>query len=295
MALRRLVILAILALIADRAPARADSAEGISYRTQIIVPGDPDLASEMHDISHLVAKEGAKVDSELTLRRRATADLDQLAAAAHAAGYYDAELAYDLDSKSRPWRVSVKVKLGTPYRLREIRVVTPQGDVPPLAERFDPATLGLELGIRARSAPVIEAEAKLLGYYTTRGRPLARVTGHEAIIDRADHSMHITYTIVVGPSAAFGKAEINGLKAVDRRFVLNRRQHSRSRRSRIAPYERVGSRRGWIECDIRLSVSRIPVIFNEINELRDEALPTARSHVSVRLHAASLMSSFHLA
>ena len=31
---------------------------------------------------------------------------------------------------------------------------------------------------------------------------------------------------------------------------------------------------------------------NEINELRDEALPTARSHVSVRLHAASLMSSF---
>jgi len=221
-ALRRLVILAILALIADRAPARADSAEGISYRTQIIVPGDPDLASEMHDISHLVAKEGAKVDSELTLRRRATADLDQLAAAAHAAGYYDAELAYDIDSKNRPWLVSVKVKLGTPYRLREIRVVTPQGDVPPLAERFDPATLGLELGIRARSAPVIEAEAKLLGYYTTRGRPLARVTGHEAIIDRADHSMHVTYTIVVGPSAAFGKAEINGLKAVDRRFVLNR-------------------------------------------------------------------------
>ena len=94
--------------------------------------------------------------------------------------------------------------------------------MPPLAERFDPATLGLELGMRARSAPVIEAEAKLLRYYTTRGRPLARVTGHEAIIDRADHSMHVTYTIVVGPSAAFGKAEINGLKAVDRRFVLNR-------------------------------------------------------------------------
>ena len=41
MALRRIAILAILAFIAEMGPARPDSAEGISYRTQIIVPGDP--------------------------------------------------------------------------------------------------------------------------------------------------------------------------------------------------------------------------------------------------------------
>ena len=222
MALRRIAILAILILVSDMARTRGDSADGIAYRTQIIVPGDPALAGEMHDISRLVAKEDAKTDSELTLRRRAAADLDQLAAAARAAGYYDAELSYDLDSNSRPWLVSVKVNLGAPYRLRAVRVVTPQGGVPPLAERFDPATLGLELGMRARSAPILEAEDKLLRYYTTRGRPLAKVMGHKAIIDRADHSMHVTYTIVVGPSATFGKAEITGLKAVDLRFVLNR-------------------------------------------------------------------------
>jgi translocation and assembly module TamA len=221
-ALRRIAFIAILILAAHMGRARADSSEGISYRTQILVPGDPDLASEMHDISRLVAKEDAKADSELTLRRRATADLEQLTAAARAAGYYDAELSYEIDSKSRPWRVSVKVKLGVPYRLREIRIVTPQGGVPPLAERFDPATLGLELGMRAKSAPIVEAEGKLLRYYTSRGRPLAKVAGHEAIIDRADHSMHVTYTIAVGPSAAFGKTDITGLKAVDPRFIVNR-------------------------------------------------------------------------
>jgi translocation and assembly module TamA len=221
-ALRRIAFIAILILAAHMGRARADSSEGISYRTQILVPGDPDLASEMHDISRLVAKEDAKADSELTLRRRATADLEQLTAAARAAGYYDAELSYEIDSKSRPWRVSVKVKLGVPYRLREIRIVTPQGGVPPLAERFDPATLGLELGMRAKSAPIVEAEGKLLRYYTSRGRPLAKIAGHEAIIDRADHSMHVTYTIAVGPSAAFGKTDITGLKAVDPRFIVNR-------------------------------------------------------------------------
>jgi translocation and assembly module TamA len=214
--------MAILILAAHMGRGRAESADSIPYRTQIVVPGDPALASEMRSVSRLVAREDAKVDSELTLRRRAVADLDQLAAAARAAGYYDAELSYELDSKSRPWQVTVKVNLGAPYRLREVRVVTPQGGVPPLAERFDPAALGLELGMRARSAPILEAGEKLLHYYTTRGWPLAKVTGHEAIVDRADHSMHVTYTIAVGPSATFGKVEISGLEAVDRRFVLNR-------------------------------------------------------------------------
>ena len=212
-----MVVLALLMLAAEREPAHAAS----TYVTSIIVPGDPGLANQMQTISRLVARQGA-VDSELTLRRRATADLDQLGQAARAAGYYDAKLSYDIDTTRQPWRVAVKVDLGAPYRLREVRVVGPEGSVPPLAAQLDPAEIGLELGMRARSAPILDAQDKLLRYYTTRGYPLAKVTRREAVIDRADHSMHVTYTVAPGPLAAFGPAEITGLKAVDRRFVLNR-------------------------------------------------------------------------
>ena len=40
MALRRIAFIAILILAAHMGRARADSSEGISYRTQILVPGD---------------------------------------------------------------------------------------------------------------------------------------------------------------------------------------------------------------------------------------------------------------
>ena len=219
MAFRWVAILVLVVLLADRTHAFA--AGGISYETEIDVPGDPALADQMKQISQLVARQG-DADSELALQRRAAADITRLDAAARAAGYYDAKLSYEIDKRREPWRVTVRVVLGAPYRLREVKVVLPGGGVPPLAERFDPADLGLELGMRAQSAPILAAEDKLLRYYTTRGYPLAKVTGHQAIIDRADRSMHVTFTLVPGPVASFGKTEISGLTSVNRDFIEKR-------------------------------------------------------------------------
>jgi translocation and assembly module TamA len=218
-AFRWVAILALLMLLADKTHAFA--AGGVSYETEIDVPGDPTLADQMKQISQLIARQG-ETDSELALQRRAAADIARLEAAARAAGYYDAKLSYEIDKRREPWRVTVKVALGAPYRLREVKVVLPGGGVPPLAERFDPADLGLELGMRAQSAPILAAEDKLLRYYTTRGYPLAKVTGHQAIIDRADRSMHVTFTLVPGPVASFGKTEISGLTSVNRDFIEKR-------------------------------------------------------------------------
>ncbi len=219
MALRQIAVLAFLTLAVAIAPARVALSQGVTYQTNIVVPGDPSLAQQMHDISQLVAKED-KADSELALRRRAAADLDRLAAAAHAAGYYDARLSYDLDTRSRPWRVTVRAALGQPYRLRELRIVNPQGGAPPLSQRVTPAMLGLELGMRGRAQPILDAQDRLLRFYTTHSHPLAKVAKREVVIDRADHSMHVTFTVAAGPAADFGKVRIAGLKRVDRRFVL---------------------------------------------------------------------------
>jgi translocation and assembly module TamA len=215
---RWIVVLALVVLGTEVHLAFGEDGGGTPYRAEIVVPGDPALADEMKQVSQLIAREG-KVESELALQRRAAADLDRLNAAARAAGYYDAKLAYDIDTRQQPWRATVKVDLGQPYRLREVRIVTPQGGPPPLAERFDLKALGLELGMRVQSAPILAAEGKLQRFYTTRGWPLAKVTGHQAVIDRADRSMHITYTVVTGPTARFGKVEITGLESINRDYV----------------------------------------------------------------------------
>jgi translocation and assembly module TamA len=196
----------------------------VAYETEIHVPGDDKLADELKASSQLVARQAAGADSESALRRRAGADIKRLQDVTHAAGYYDAKLDYKIDQHHKPWRVIVDVRLGEPYRLREVRLIGPKGGAPPLSENFNPANFGLQLGARAVSNMVVNGEAKILRYYTEKGRPLAKMLGREVVIDRADHSMHVTYRIDAGPQAMFGAAKISGLKSVDRRFVKRRLQ-----------------------------------------------------------------------
>src|SRR5579859_917372 len=198
-----------------------NSAFAAAYKTKFAGVEDSALAKELRDSSQLVSLEKDKADSEEALARRAEDDLDRLRPVMRAAGYYDAELSYDIDTHAEPWQVTVKIEPGEPYRLGEVRLIAPGGASPPLAEQFKPEAVGLELGAVATSAAVVGAEAKIARLYTEHGWPLAKITAHEAVIDRADHSMHVTYTLDAGAAASFGPTEISGLEAVERRFVAD--------------------------------------------------------------------------
>jgi translocation and assembly module TamA len=195
------------------------SALAAAYKTKIVGVEDSALAKELRDTSQLVNLEKDKADSEAALSRRAEDDLDRLRAVMRAAGYYDADLGYDVDTHAEPWQVTVKIDPGEPYRLREVRLVSPSGGAPPLIDHFKPSEVGLELGAIGTSAAVVGAEPRILRLYTERGWPLAKIAGREVVIDRADHSMHVTYTLDAGAKASFGPTEISGLQDVDRRFV----------------------------------------------------------------------------
>ena len=207
--------LALVGFLAGAGPALA----AVDYETDFAGVDSDALKKELKASSQLVARQDDGADNEAALRRRAVADLERLQAVTNAAGYYDAKLSYRIDTQPKTWRVTVEIDLGEPYRLEEVRLVGPEGATPPLINEFKPADFGLEIGARATSAAVVDAEAKILRFYTERGWPLAKMVGREAIIDRADHSMHVTYTIAVGPAATFGDLDISGLERVDRAYV----------------------------------------------------------------------------
>ncbi len=210
----------IMALLGDFGIAQ-NSALAAAYKIKFVGVEDSALAKELRDSSQLVTLEKDKVDSEEALTRRAEDDLERLRPVMRAAGYYDAALSYDIDAHAEPWQVTVKVEPGEPYRLREVRLIAPGGTAPPLLEQFKPGDVGLEIGAIATSVAVVGAESKITHLYTERGWPLAKIASREAVIDRADHSMHVTYTLDAGAKASFGTTEISGLEAVDRRFVEN--------------------------------------------------------------------------
>jgi translocation and assembly module TamA len=222
----RLVILILVALLAlGRAtgPACADDEEtSISYGTRFSGIQSTQIKSLLKQVSQLVAFEGGPTDSEAALRRRANADMGRLRDVMTSAGYYDAVVTYEIDRNHRPWRVLVNIDPGPPYLLREVKVVPAPGTELPKDISFAPADLGLEMGERAEASRIIHAETQMVQLSTQNGYPLAKSIGRETVIDKADHSMHVTYTLDSGPRALFGPTTITGLEEVRQAYVERR-------------------------------------------------------------------------
>src|SRR5258706_11918720 len=127
----------LMALLGDFGIAQS-SALAAAYKTKIVGVEDKALAKELRDTSQLVNLEKDKADSEAALSRRAEDDLDRLRAVMRAAGYYDADLGYDVDTHAEPWQVTVKIDPGEPYRLPEVRPVSPGCGPPPPIDQFKP-------------------------------------------------------------------------------------------------------------------------------------------------------------
>jgi len=194
----------------------------IPYKTRISGVESSKLQDLLEQVSQLVAFEDGPTDSEAALRRRANGDMDRLRDVMTSAGYYDAALSYEIDKTAKPWQVRVKIEPGEPYLLREVKVEPAQGTVLPPGISFEPAEIQLEIGTRAQAVMILDAEARVVLRCTENGYPLAKVVGRETVIDKADHSMHVTYKLDPGPVAAFGATEIVGLEEVKRAYVERR-------------------------------------------------------------------------
>lgn len=209
----------LLALLA--VPALA-AAAGIEYKTEIVGIEDKALLSELRQASQLVALEDRRPDSETALARRAASDRERLDTVLRAEGYYDAEIAFDIDAESRPAIVRVRVTPGQRYNLARVDFNAPDGrPLPPLAN-YAPLAFGLKIGGPARSAPVLAAERQIARALAERGFPLARVADRRVVVDKATKTMDVAYSVDAGPPAAFGPTRINGLDQVELDYVRRR-------------------------------------------------------------------------
>jgi translocation and assembly module TamA len=196
-------------------------ADGIEYETKFTGAPD-DLGDPLNDASQLVALEDKHPKSQASLRRRAEADLDRLAKVLHASGYYDAVLHFEIDEKASPETVTVAVEPGEIYTFAAIKLTTAAGGAVPDVGGLDPPSLGLARGAPAASGPVLAAEGRIAAAFQHKGHPFAKVVEHHAVVDTATRTMDVAYVIDAGSSARFGETRIEGLKELDRSYVVYR-------------------------------------------------------------------------
>ena len=250
--IRRLAAAA--ALIATLFPVAAGNAD-VPYKTTIKGAAESDLSDLLDQISQLKALENRPPPSDEALQRRADGDLARLADAAYSLGYWDAHFSYQIDTAEHPARVTVMVSPGPLYHVASIAVLGTDGK--PLPRPASAAPLPLKPGEPARTAPVVATEDALLAEFGNNGHPFAKVENRKVVIDRATHTMAVTYVIAPGPSLRFGAVTISGLKTLNPAHIDARLRWQRGEPYDAAKVEQ--TRRALIESGLFSTVRIIPM------------------------------------
>ncbi len=217
----RLIGAVLIALVVMAArPVRADVPYSVAIEAGAL--DDKALVGALDNASQLGALKDRPPPSAAALRRRAEEDLPRLQEVMRAAGYWEAQVAFTVDTTAKPARVTLTVTPGPLYRLKAVAFLLPSGEPAPILAQEGPAAVGLAPGGPALSAPVEAGNARIVSLYGQNGQPFAKVDDRRVVVDVASKTMSVTYTIEPGPSARFGATAIDGLKRVERDFVARR-------------------------------------------------------------------------
>ncbi|WP_042442703.1 autotransporter assembly complex protein TamA [Azospirillum sp. B510] len=217
---------------ADNAPADEEvRPAGIAYEVDITGVEDDGLRDTLRGASTLVELKDDHPPSLIGLERRADSDRDRLQTALRSAGYYDARLDIGIRdpagtatlpaaAEAPPVQVTVAVTPGPLYHLKSVTVRGANGV--PLPDGIATDDLGLAAGTPAVAQKVLDAETVLVGRLTKRGYAFAKASDREVVVDHADRTMDVTYSLDPGPLTRYGATRIEGLDKVDEDLVRGR-------------------------------------------------------------------------
>ncbi|SDG52451.1 autotransporter secretion outer membrane protein TamA [Limimonas halophila] len=203
----------------DDGEATPDDGEAVAYKVDIKGVPEDDLRELLRGASQLVGLKDDPPATEAGLRRRARDDVDRLRTALQSQSFYGAEVAVSIDTAPDPARVTLEVDTGPVYLLAGAEIIYTE----PVSDRVTvPRTgreLGLKMGQRARSAPILAAQRQLLTRLENTGYPLAKVADRDVIVDHERTTLSVEWRIDPGAFVRFGGWELAGLKNVDPDYI----------------------------------------------------------------------------
>jgi translocation and assembly module TamA len=212
----------------------AASPHALPYKLTFTVPeGSGVSVSTLRDASSLYALRKDPPPDGFALALRARRDFAPLVDALWSQGYYDAQVAIRIDGVALPMGtgdftafqraaetyraraaapVEVDVSPGKLFVLRRLAVLG--GDGRPLAD-LPERILALRPGDAATADAIRAAQARIVDFYRSRSRPLARIATIAPVVDHPAHAMDLTLTVDPGPVAAIGAITLTGPKSFD--------------------------------------------------------------------------------
>jgi len=174
------------------------------------------------DLTTLIDRPPASING---LRFRIESDIPGLMKILRAFAFYDASIAYDIQSNEDYASVTMHIQAGIPYKLssysifhEECKESTEIKGCP-----ITPEQLGLEVGNQpAWSTTIVNAELQVLTELSRCGYPLAVIDKRKVIVDVATKEVEAAVCVQEGPYAKFGPALFFGLKGIQPRYIERR-------------------------------------------------------------------------
>ena len=212
----------------------AASPNALPYKVTFTLPeGSGVSVSTLREASSLYSLRKDPPPDGFSLALRARHDFAPLVDALWSQGYYDAKVAIRVDGVALPMGtgdftafqraadtyrgkaaapVEVVVSPGKRFVLRRFAVLG--GDGRPLAE-LPQRVIALRPGDPAAADAIRGAEARIVDFYRSRSRPLARIAKIAPVVDHPAYAMDLTLVVEPGPVAAIGPITMTGPKSFD--------------------------------------------------------------------------------
>ena len=194
----------------------AHAARGFAYSVEI-TGGTDALMSQLKNASRLVQAEGKPPPGLAGLDQRAQSDKQGFDTILRSEGYYDGTIEIAIDDAQSPARVAVTVVPGQRYTLDNCTIS--YSSAPPAGAPTACKEIGLKTAAAARAAPIIAATDTLIQSLQAHGRPDAKVTNREAVVDHATAHMRLTFHVDPGRQARFGTVYVMGAASTDHGYL----------------------------------------------------------------------------
>jgi translocation and assembly module TamA len=207
---------------------RADNAVfnpkmGIPYKTYIFGLSDYNLRSAVMAQSVLIKKETNPPENINILKNRAEQDLLNIQKILAAFGYYDADLDYFVDTRTKPTIVYMKINLGPQYTVGAFKIKSdPPGNALVMAIAQDIDKVGISLGDTAKRSHLQMATTRTMERMHDHGYPFAVLKEDRIIIDRSQKQMQAALLISPGPLVRFGNTMLQENGGVTGEFIKSR-------------------------------------------------------------------------
>lgn len=201
----------------------ATSLLSLEYEVRFIGITDPKALVSLIETSSLVALEKRPPPSLTALRYRIVQDIPVLLEVLQAYGYFDAEIAWNIEEQEEGYFLVDLILLpGIAYTLASYEVfqepcrsplsLSPCGSL-------CPSLLGLSIGSPVHSLDIVNAELLALSELARCGYPLAKVTRRKVEVDGEEKTVYAGACMEEGPLVHFGPIFYTGIESIDPSFL----------------------------------------------------------------------------